>query len=93
MNTCGQVRLEDCKRVVLFSYNKQLRQVEIRHYLITLKATGVSKSVKRVISAQIPDLSKFQDISDYVLKYSLIYPLILLIFVFFFWKKGELFFR
>jgi len=62
------VKLADCKRVILFSYNKQNKQVELRHYLINMKPTGVTKSVKRVITSQIPDLSKFEDISDYVLK-------------------------
>lgn len=44
--------------------------VEFRHYLINMRPTGVTKSIKRVITSQIPDLGKYEDISDYVLNES-----------------------
>lgn len=62
------MKLSECKRVVLFSYNKQNQLVEFRHYLINMRPTGVTKSIKRVITSQLPDLGKYDDISDYVLK-------------------------
>jgi len=47
---------------------KKQKKIEFRHYLITVNAFGVSKSIKRVIQAQIPDLSDAADISEYVLR-------------------------
>lgn len=61
------MKLSDCRRVVLFSYNKETKKIEFRHYLITVAPVGIAKSVKRIIRANIPDLSTLEDISQYVL--------------------------
>ncbi len=41
---------------------------EFRHYDIAVKPVGISRSVKAVLTSKLPDLSQFQDISDFVLK-------------------------
>ncbi len=41
---------------------------EFRHYNISVRPVGISRSVKAVLSSQLPDLSQFQDISDFVLR-------------------------
>lgn len=48
--------------------------IDVRHYLITVKTSGVSRRVRRIIEpkagagGKIPDLSREKDIADYVLK-------------------------
>lgn len=64
----AKVKLADIRRVVLFHYDREQDTVEFRHYAITIKAVGVSKSVKRIIRSEIRDLSKFADAADFVLK-------------------------
>jgi len=61
------MQLADCKRVVLLSYTAETKIIEFRHYLIKTSAVGITKSVKKIIRAQIPKLEKFEDIADYVL--------------------------
>ena len=65
-----QVKLSECRRVLLFSFNAETEYVEMRHYVINASPVGLTRSVKKIIKANIPDLNKFTDISDYVLKYT-----------------------
>ena len=60
------VRLRECRRVVLFNYRKEDGTVELRHYAIKAQPVGISKSVKRIIRNQIPNLGGLKDISDFV---------------------------
>ena len=41
-------------------------EVEIRHYAIRAKPVGVDRKVRRLIEAKIPNLSKLNDIADYI---------------------------
>lgn len=41
-----------------------------RQYEVRIAPVGLSKSVKRLVQARIPDLSQMQDIADYVMKYA-----------------------
>ena len=66
-----QIKLTDCRRVVLFSLDNETHEVEMRHYLINASPVGLTRSVKKIVKAKIPDLNRFQDISDYVLGYRL----------------------
>lgn len=60
------VKLSDCRRVILFNYMKETGYVEFRQYAIKTKATGLSRSMKQIVHSKIPDLSKVEDISDFV---------------------------
>lgn len=75
------VRLGDCRRVVLFNFlrredgedginangqSEEDEEVEVRHYAIRATPVGVNKKVRRIIQAKIPNLSKLEDISDYI---------------------------
>ncbi|KAJ3030414.1 UNVERIFIED_CONTAM: hypothetical protein HDU68_009118 [Siphonaria sp. JEL0065] len=62
------MKLSDARRVLLFNLDSSTGEIEIRHYSIGVKAIGISKSVKSLIQTNIPDLNKFQDVSDYVLR-------------------------
>lgn len=63
-----KVKLSDIRRVVLCHYNREDDMVEFRHYAITVKMVGVSKTVKRILKADIPDLSQYDDISEYIMR-------------------------
>lgn len=60
------IRLNECRRVVLFHYMKDTGLVEMRHYYIRAAPVGISRSVKKILQASIPDLGKLQDISEFI---------------------------
>lgn len=62
------IKLSSIRRAVLFSYNPVNNLVDMRHYAITLVPTCVNKAIKKIAQKKIPDMSKFEDISDFVLK-------------------------
>ncbi|KAG9288195.1 hypothetical protein G9A89_020501 [Geosiphon pyriformis] len=62
------MQLSEARRVVLFSYNNETNRIDFRHYNIGVKPVGISKSIKRIITAEIPDLHNYDDISEYVLR-------------------------
>lgn len=64
----AKVKLADIRRVVLFHYDREAETLEFRHYSINVKLVGVSKSVKRIIRSEIPDLGNFADAAEFVLK-------------------------
>jgi ribosome biogenesis protein SSF1/2 len=66
------MKLAECRRVVLFDFDEETKQIEFRHYSINVKLTGVSKTIKNLISANLEDLENFNDVSDYILKASLL---------------------
>jgi RNA-binding protein required for 60S ribosomal subunit biogenesis len=41
-------------------------EVEMRHYAIRATPVGINKKVRRLIQAKIPNLSKLEDIGDYI---------------------------
>ncbi|KAL3761232.1 hypothetical protein ACHAWU_007049 [Discostella pseudostelligera] len=41
-------------------------EVEVRHYAIRTKPVGIDRKVRRLIEAKIPNLSKLNDIADYI---------------------------
>lgn len=64
------VKLPDCRRVVMVHFNKATRCMELRHYYIRAVPVGVSRGVKKVAGgsgAKLPDLSRLDDIAQYVL--------------------------
>lgn len=60
------IRLNECRRVVLFNYMKESGLVEMRHYHIRAQPMGISRSVKKVLQAKLPDLGDLQDISQFI---------------------------
>lgn len=62
------MKLADARRVILFNLNSETNEIEFRHYTISVKVTGVSKSVKTIIQTDVPDLGRYDDISDYILR-------------------------
>ncbi|KAJ3263581.1 hypothetical protein HDU77_010403 [Chytriomyces hyalinus] len=62
------MKLNDARRIVLFNLDSEKGVIEMRHYSIGVKPIGLSKSVKNLVQTNIPDLNKFEDVSDYVLR-------------------------
>jgi ribosome biogenesis protein SSF1/2 len=60
------VKLSDCRRIVLFHYNKESETVEMRHYAIRANPVGISKNIKKVVQYKLPNLGNLKDISEYV---------------------------
>ncbi|KAI9632564.1 Brix domain-containing protein, partial [Dioszegia hungarica] len=65
--------LPSFRRVLLISYNPTTNLISIRHYTITVRAHGVSRRVRKLltsssVSARIPNLSSKDDIADYLLR-------------------------
>ncbi|KAJ3087846.1 hypothetical protein HK102_010169 [Quaeritorhiza haematococci] len=63
-----KIKLADARRVIIFNLNTATGEIEFRHYSITIKATGISKSVKNILYADIPDMHKLEDVGDYILR-------------------------
>ncbi|KAI9159335.1 rRNA-binding ribosome biosynthesis protein [Blastocladiella emersonii ATCC 22665] len=63
----AKLKINQTRRVVLFSYNAESDTIDFRHYAIDVKATGVTKGVKKIIDLKgLPNLSQFADISEYI---------------------------
>jgi ribosome biogenesis protein SSF1/2 len=60
------VKLAHCKRVLLYNYDKSKDQIEFRHYAITARPAGLTRSIRKLIQAKIPNLSDTKDISELV---------------------------
>jgi ribosome biogenesis protein SSF1/2 len=60
------VKLAECRRVVLFHYNREDGSVDFRHYAIRAQPVGISRSVKKILQAKVPDLSKLEDVSEFL---------------------------
>lgn len=62
------MKLSAIKRAVLFSYNPVTNLVDMRHFAISLVPVGVNKGVKKLVQRKVPDMSKLEDISDFITK-------------------------
>ncbi|XP_055325773.1 protein Peter pan-like [Sitodiplosis mosellana] len=60
------VNLSTIKRCVLFSYNSVTNLVDMRHYSVSVVPVGLNRSVKKVIMGKVPNLSKCEDIADFI---------------------------
>jgi ribosome biogenesis protein SSF1/2 len=64
------MNLNQCKRVVLFNIvtgDDGKEVMEFRHYGLSARQRGINKSVKRIVnSKKVPNLSRYNDIADYI---------------------------
>jgi len=62
------MKLQECRRVVLFRRDPETDQFDLRHYVVNVKAAGLTKAVRKILRRpKLPNLSKFQDVADYVM--------------------------
>lgn len=62
----ANVNLSTIKRCVLFSYNPLTKLIDMRHYAVTVAPVGLNRSVKKVALGKVPNLSKCEDIADFI---------------------------
>jgi ribosome biogenesis protein SSF1/2 len=67
-----KIELDECKRVVLFHLitpeDGGLPYIEYRHYALHARQRDVNRGIKRLVNkARIPNLSKVDDIADFIL--------------------------
>ncbi|CCA67200.1 related to SSF1-nucleolar protein involved in the assembly of the large ribosomal subunit [Serendipita indica DSM 11827] len=68
------ISLSSARRVVLVHYNADRDTVDFRHYLITIRAHGVSRRVRKLLEGtklrgnSVLDLGNEKDVADYILK-------------------------
>ena len=57
------------QRVLLLSYDKTSKRIHLRHFSISAQPSGVSKSVKALVSQRaVPDMGNVQDVSEFLSK-------------------------
>lgn len=63
-----KVSLNNIKRCVLLSYNPASQEIEFRHYSLKVVPVGMSRGVKKLMQERFPNMSKFEDISELLMK-------------------------
>merc|ERR1719183_2881992 len=61
------VKLSQCRRVVLFRRDPDTGSFDLRHYVVNVKAAGLTRGIKKIVRRRkIPNLSRYDDIGEYV---------------------------
>lgn len=61
-----QVKLNAIRRCVLLHYDSEKKTIEFRHYTIKVVPVGMTKGVKKIVQGKVPNLSRFEDVSEYL---------------------------
>ncbi|XP_011689791.1 PREDICTED: protein Peter pan [Wasmannia auropunctata] len=62
------VNLSTIRRCVCLNYNATAKTIDLRHYAIKVVPVGLSRGIKKIVQAKVPNLSKCQDISEFLTK-------------------------
>ncbi|XP_076643594.1 brix domain-containing protein peter pan isoform X1 [Halictus rubicundus] len=62
------VNLSTIRRCLCLNYNPTSKTIDLRHYAIRAVPVGLSKGVKKIVQAKIPNLSKCGDFSEFLMK-------------------------
>lgn len=62
------INLSTIRRCICLNYDTTTKMIDFRHYAIKIVPTGLSRGVKKLVQAKVPNLSKCQDISDFLTK-------------------------
>lgn len=63
-----KVSLNNIKRCVLLNYNPETQEIEFRHYSLKVVPVGMSRGVKKLMQERFPNMAKFEDISELMMK-------------------------
>ncbi|XP_031690060.1 suppressor of SWI4 1 homolog [Oncorhynchus kisutch] len=63
-----KVALNAIKRCVLVNYDPVSQEIEFRHYSLKVVPVGMSRGVKKLMQEKFPNMSKFEDISELLMK-------------------------
>ncbi len=58
--------LKECRRVLLLNYDAEKSLYELRHYAVTVSHSGLAPAVRKLMKKKIPNLSKLEDIGDFM---------------------------
>ncbi|XP_078051063.1 brix domain-containing protein peter pan isoform X2 [Augochlora pura] len=62
------VNLSTIRRCLCLNYNPTSKTIDLRHYAIRVVPVGLSKGIKKIVQAKIPNLSKCDDFSEFLTK-------------------------
>ncbi|XP_071554789.1 protein Peter pan [Temnothorax nylanderi] len=62
------VNLSTIRRCICLNYNATSKTIDFRHYTIKVVPVGLSRGIKKMVQAKVPNLSKCQDISEFLTK-------------------------
>ena len=55
--------------MLLLSYDKAAKRIQLRHYSISAQPSGVSKGVKALVGQRaVPNMANVQDVSEFLSK-------------------------
>lgn len=62
----NKVNLNTIRRCILLNYNSDTQLIDLRHYAIKVRPVGVSRAVKKLLTAKkkIPDLGQFNSVEE-----------------------------
>ncbi|XP_037545027.1 suppressor of SWI4 1 homolog isoform X2 [Nematolebias whitei] len=63
-----RVNLNDIKRCVLLHFNSESQEIQFRHYSLKVVPVGMSRGVKKLMLERFPNMNKFEDISELLMK-------------------------
>lgn len=63
-----KVKLSDIRRCVMLNYDPETKFIDFRHYAIKAVPVGISRGVKKIVQSKIPNLAKYNDISEFLIK-------------------------
>jgi len=66
--TPTKAAIESIRRSCLINYDPETELYDFRHYSIRVVPVGVSKAVKKFMGNKLPDLSRFNDVSEFMTK-------------------------
>ncbi|KAJ4433593.1 hypothetical protein ANN_15903, partial [Periplaneta americana] len=63
-----KAKLSSIRRCTLLSYNTTSKLIDFRHYAIKAVPVGLSKGVKKLVQSKVPNLGRFEDVSEFISK-------------------------
>ncbi|KAM6233192.1 LOW QUALITY PROTEIN: suppressor of SWI4 1 homolog [Porphyrio hochstetteri] len=63
-----RVNLNSIKRCLLITYDTETQLLDFRHYSVKVVPVGVSKGLKKLLQEKFPNMSRFEDISELLVK-------------------------
>ncbi|CAJ0946987.1 unnamed protein product [Ranitomeya imitator] len=63
-----KVHLNSIRRCILISYNQDTQLLDFRHYSVKVVPVGMSKGVKKLLQEKFPNMSRWEDISELLVK-------------------------
>uniref|UniRef100_A0A1A8J3H1 Peter pan homolog n=1 Tax=Nothobranchius kuhntae TaxID=321403 RepID=A0A1A8J3H1_NOTKU len=62
------INLNLIKRCVLLHFDPEAQEIQFRHYSLKVVPVGMSRGVKKLMQEKLPNMNKFEDISELLMK-------------------------